>query len=255
MSHAVRLATFTASAAVLALCFAMGVSGLAPIGTHRTTYAEVIEAVGVEQRHAPNLVTAVTFDYRAIDTLIEEVILFAAVMGTSILLRAAWTEEKRPVSTEALEAEDVPDESDAVTATGLVGGGALFTFGAMIVAHAQLTPGGGFQGGVVLAGALFMVYLGRDYEAFCRAVRPEQLARVEAFCVFAFLALGFAGTVFADAFLENFLPLGVTGELFSSGLIAVLNAVTGASVFTGVGLLFGEFLEQTLILREGKRWP
>jgi multicomponent Na+:H+ antiporter subunit B len=209
----------------------------------------------VRERHAQNLVAAVTFDYRGIDTLIEEVILFAAVVGTTLLLRAAWTERERAAPVDALEAEDVPRESRAVASMGTVGAGALFTLGAATVAHGHLTPGGGFQGGVVLAGAVFLVYLGRDYDVFCRVARAELLERTEALAILAICALGLSGVFAGGAFLENLLPLGTTGRLFSSGLIAVFNVLAGLGVFTGVGLLVAEFLAQTLILREGKRWP
>jgi multicomponent Na+:H+ antiporter subunit B len=255
VSRRVRFVVTGLSAVVLALGLGVGLSGLPPLGANRTAYARILDEVGLEERHARNLVTAVTFDYRAIDTLLEEVMLFAAVIGTMILLRAAWSEEERRAPLDALEAEDVGPESGAVTATSLVGGGALFAWGANIVAHGPITPGGGFQGGVAIAGALLLVYLGRDYQAFRRVARTEHLERIEALCIFALCALGFAGAIFGDAFLENVLPLGTPGRIFSSGLIAALNAVAGLGVFAGVGLLFGEFLEQTLILREGKRWP
>ena len=39
----------------------------------------------------------------------------------------------------------------------------LLLTGLETVAHGQLTPGGGFQGGVVLASGLFVVYLGTNY--------------------------------------------------------------------------------------------
>jgi multicomponent Na+:H+ antiporter subunit B len=100
-----------------------------------------------------------------------------------------------------------------------------------------------------------LIYLGRDYAAFRGVASAERLEQAEAACIFVLCGLGFAGALFGGgAFLENFLPLGVPGRIFSSGLIASLNFVAGLGVFAGVGLLFGEFLEQALILREGKRW-
>ena len=94
-------------------------------------------------------------------------ILFAAVIGVAILLRAHRDEEER----EALEfafGRSAPRTSDAVRAlaVGLVG--PTVVTGVYIVAHGHLTPGGGFQGGVVLATALLLVYLAGGY-----AVLPQ----------------------------------------------------------------------------------
>ena len=72
--------------------------------------------------HATNVITAVNFDYRGFDTLGEEFILFAAVLGLALLLRERRDEEEGP-----------PDD-DAVgrQVTGALGGGAADT----------VTPGG-----------------------------------------------------------------------------------------------------------------
>ena len=51
------------------------------------------------------------------------------------------------------------------------------------------------------------------------------------------------------AFLENVLPLGSTGSVFSAGTMPVINLSVGLEVAAGVLLITFEFLEQTLILR------
>ena len=47
-------------------------------------------------------------------------------------------------------------------------------FGVYIVAHAHLTPGGGFQGGAILGTACLLVYLAVGYREF-RAVSPKRM--------------------------------------------------------------------------------
>ena len=52
--------------------------------------------------------------------------------------------------------------------------GATVVLGLYVVAHGYITPGGGFQGGVVLAAGAVLVYLAGEYRAF-RRVTPEPM--------------------------------------------------------------------------------
>ena len=62
---------------------------------------------------------------------------------------------------------------------------------------------------------------------------------------YALVAIG--GLVFASAALFNFLPLGTTSMLLSSGTIAVLSCAVGVEVTGAVALILTEFLDQTLL--------
>src|SRR5207248_1487676 len=114
--------------------------------------------------HATDVVAAVNFDYRALDTLGEELILFASVVGVAVLLRKQADEREEPASEEAdcMARRCAPPMSDAVRtlAVGLV----PFTvaFGVYLTSHGVPTPGGGFQGGVVLASAPLVLYVASD---------------------------------------------------------------------------------------------
>jgi multicomponent Na+:H+ antiporter subunit B len=71
----------------------------------------------------------------------------------------------------------------------------------------------------------------------------------EALGTASLVLLGVGGMVFASAFLENFLPLGTTGELLSAGMIPVASTFVGLAVTGGFALMVSEFLEQTLVVR------
>jgi multicomponent Na+:H+ antiporter subunit B len=53
----------------------------------------------------------------------------------------------------------------------------------------------------------------------------------------------------AGSFLQNFLPLGTIGDVFSSGTIQLLSVAVGLEVAGGFVLLLSEFLDQTIVLR------
>ena len=65
-----------------------GLHGLPRFGHYRGPYGDVLNAQAPHERHVANVVTAINYDYRGLDTLGEEFILFTAVSGVTLLLRA-----------------------------------------------------------------------------------------------------------------------------------------------------------------------
>jgi multicomponent Na+:H+ antiporter subunit B len=243
---------FLAAMSVLAVFMLWGMAGLPAFGTFAGAYSRLLNADAVRERAATNVVAAITFDYRGFDTMGEEFILFAAVVGVAILLRTQRDEEERSPAEEA-EGRRAPAASNAVRALGLGLVGPIVVFGAYVVAHGHLTPGGGFQGGVVLATGALLVFLSGEYVTL-RRVRPEPLIdAAESAGAGGYVAIGVLGLVAAGSFLENFLPIGTPGELLSAGIILPINLAVGLEVAAGFVLLLSEFLEQTLVLspREG----
>jgi multicomponent Na+:H+ antiporter subunit B len=119
--------------------------------------------------------------------------------------------------------------------------------GIYVVAHGQLSPGGGFQGGVVAATALHLLYLGADYGALER-IRPLGVYEVgDALAASAYVVLGLAGLLGSTAFLANsLLPYGTFNTLSSGGTVPLLNAAIGMEVACAVVLLLARFLDQAV---------
>ena len=248
MTPAVRRRVFLVAAAVAGALLVWGLSGLPDYGIYQGPYGDVLNAVAVGERHATNVVAAVTFDYRGIDTMGEEYILFAAVIGVAILLRAQRDEREEAPDEDAADRR-APGTSNAVRVLGLALLGPVVLFGIYLVAHGHLSPGGGFTGGVVLATGALLVYLSGEYVTL-RRVRPAPMIDVAASTGTAgFVSVGFLGLAAGAAFLQNVLPLGQPGTLLSSGMIPLINLAVGLEVAAGFVLLLSEFLEQTLILR------
>jgi multicomponent Na+:H+ antiporter subunit B len=247
MSARVRRRAFLAAAAVVGALLVWGMSGLPPNGVYNGPYGLVLNQVAVAERHATNVVAAVTFDYRGIDTMGEEFILFAAVVGVAILLRAMRGETEHEPE-EEVTGRRVPGTSNAVRVAGLTMLGPIVLYGIYVVAHGHLTPGGGFQGGVVLATGALLVYLSGEYVTL-RRVRPVNVVdRAEATGAGGYVIIGLFGLVAGGSFLYNALPLGTAGTLLSGGTIPTINFAVGLEVAAGLTLLLSEFLEQTLVL-------
>lgn len=213
-------------------------------GAHPLPYGEAINARAPHERNVTNMVTAVNFDYRCIDTLGEEYMLLAAVAGTVLLLRGGRGESDRDRPARA-PGRTIPPTSEAVTLACRLAMPPMLVFGIYVVLHAQLTPGGGFQGGAIVASALTLLYLGEGYHAWRDLVPGHAADLIEAAGAAIFALGGLIPMAFGYAFLQNVLPLGPSKSLLSGGLIPVLNGGVGFAVAGGFTMLFLEFLEET----------
>ena len=229
----------------LAALVVWAVSELTPFGTPSGPANGVVKTL-VFKRHAANAVNGVTYDLRGLDTLGEELILFVAALGSSVLLRHG--RESDEVERKRAGNEPGPRTADALRAYGTALVGPLVVLGVYVVTHGHLTPGGGFQGGVILAAGLLLAYAAGQVVALER-VEPTTLVEVtDATGAMAYALVAVGGLVFASAALYNFLPLGTTGQLLSSGTILVLSCAVGVEVTGAVALILTELLDQTLLV-------
>jgi multicomponent Na+:H+ antiporter subunit B len=245
MSARARVPLFLVAAAGLTALLGWGVAGLEAFGDYPGPYGLVLNQVALGQRHTTNVVAAVVFDYRGFDTLGEELMLFAAVAGTALLLREAREEEAKHVVD--------PVESDPVRVVGLAALPAVVLLGLYVVAFGYLTPGGGFQGGAVVALGLLLVYLAAEHRAYRRLTPARVVDVFEGGGAAAFVALALGALAGGLAFQENFLPLGKIGLLTSGGSIPLLNWATAIEVTAAFVLLFNEFLEEVMVERPLRR--
>lgn len=236
MTRRVRVAVLTPALLGLGALFAWAIAGLPAFGDYRGPYGYVLNRVVVPLRHTTNVVMGTTFDVRGIDTMGEEFILYAAIVGVTLLLRDEARSGRAERRTWRLR-------SDAVRLGGVVMIGGCLLVGLWLAAFGYVTPGGGFQGGVVVAGAILLLYLvgnHRDYRPF----RDERvLDPLEALGAGGYVVVGLAALASGTAFLTNLLGYGKTGTLLSGGGVAVLNWAAGIAVSVAMLLLFAEFLE------------
>jgi multicomponent Na+:H+ antiporter subunit B len=243
MSRAFRLALFAVSLAGLGALLLWGVAGLPDFGHYRGPYGYVLNAAAPGERHVTNVVAATVFDYRGFDTLGEEFILFAATMGVALLLREARGEP---------EPREQAVASEALRLVGLAAVPVLATLGLYVVAHGYVTPGGGFQGGVVIAGALALVFLAGEYRAFRRLTPTPLVDFAKGAGAGGYAVVGLVSMLLGTAFLHNFGPFGMTGTLASGGSIAFLNVATALEVTAAFVLIFTEYGEE-LALADAER--
>ena len=107
-----------------------------------------------------------------------------------------------------------------------------------VILHGHLSPGGGFQGGVLAVAIVVLMYLGHGYETTTKALSLEFLRKTEGLAVTAYIGIAMIGVVAGAQFCQNVaFQNGNIGDLISSGTIAWMDEAVGLNVLTGVGVL------------------
>ncbi|WP_136526720.1 MnhB domain-containing protein [Geomonas ferrireducens] len=252
MNDRLRNTLFALAAALLAGCLVAAFTSLPTFGRQSGAYRALVLESMEPMRHAQQAVAAVTFDYRGFDTLAEEFILFAAVAGGLLLLRRQEDEETREPTDQA------PDRAGIVAAPAVLGlGVVMFPFtlllGIYVVLHGHLTPGGGFQGGVLVATAFYYVYLSGEYGDLLKIKRDHLASHLEAAGAMSYAMIGALPLLSDYHYMRNLFPLGVSGELLSTGTLPLLNTAVGIEVASAFVLLIAAFLRQVLVIRREKK--
>lgn len=246
MSHPWRLVFLFAGMIGIASLFALASTPLTHPTDLRNRYAAQINSRTFAERNTTDAVTAVNFDYRGFDTIGEEFILLVSVLGALVLLRMAEERKDEQLPDAAAPWRDV-DPSDATRLWILAMIAPKVTFGIYIVTHGQLTPGGGFQGGVILASAALIIYIAEQFAVFRQVMNHTMIEIAEALGAALFVLIGMLAWFWGKPFLTNILPLGKAHELTSSGTIALISAATGLEVAGGFILLLYAFLQENLL--------
>lgn len=239
-----RLALLVPAMVVLAIAAAQVILALPAFGDPLSRYGITVDALGPKLRNVSNMVSVVNYDMRALDTLGEESMLICAVTATVMLLRGRRGEDMSERAGR-LPGRAWAERSDATVLVCRLIATTLFLFGAYVILHGTVTPGGGFQGGAIAGSSFVLLYLGEGYPAWRRMLHSDVLASVEGGGALVFvlgatipLALGYAA-------LQNVLPLGTWKDPYSGGLMVILNAAVGLAVIGSFGVLLLEFMEET----------
>ncbi|HAW98205.1 MAG TPA: hypothetical protein DCX67_06700 [Opitutae bacterium] len=190
-----------------------------PVSSH------FIANTGVDTE-VPNMVTAVLADYRGFDTMFETVVVFIAGMAVLAIL-------KNSVKKGSVRFDHIVDvEPDLiVTNTVRLIVPVIQIFAFYVLAHGHVSPGGGFQGGVLMGASFILVALSWDLETALARFPMNRCIIVAAAGIILYGGIGllsmFLGGEFLDyAELAKVLPV--------SREMARYHAMLGVEI--GVGL-------------------
>jgi len=170
-----------------------------------------------------NIVTSIVVTYRGLDTLGEVSVLFIAATGVAVLLRRR-KEDEIVVRSKRQSSEILQTGTKFLTPI-------IVMFGVYIFINGHLSPGGGFQGGAVIASAVLLLFLSDvNYK-----INHGLFNLIESFSGAFYVLIGILGLLLfgANNFLDNrILPLGEFGMLLSAGAIPVIYSLVGLKVGT-----------------------
>ncbi len=170
---------------------------------------------------AANVVTAIIVTYRGLDTLGEVTVLFltAAIVG---LVLAQGRQQNSQGSQRKL-----PESGELLQTGSLLLTPLILLLGVYVFVNGHLTPGGGFQGGAILASAILLMLLTDPLRHFSHRL----ISVLESISGLIFITIGVLGIIYAGGFLDNrILPTGTLGQLFSAGVIPIIYSFIGLKV-------------------------
>ncbi len=191
-----------------------------PFGKDRMYVGKYYIENGLKNTGSQNLVTSVVVDFRGFDTLGEVTVLFLAATGVGALMFYYKKEKDKEKFAEEKDASFILKVSTPILFP------LILIFGVYVFIHGHLTPGGGFQGGAIIASSFLLLYI----------VFPHLFHELEGFKILeslagiTFVGLGLLGLIFGGFFLKNFLGKGIVGTLFSAGIIPIIYVAIGLKV-------------------------
>ena len=159
----------------------------------------------IRDTHVPNLVTSVLADYRGFDTLLETIVVFIACIAIYSILRIetakSKTDEPEEDTTTAPPSYD-PSDSLIVRQASRFMVPFMQLFALYVIAHGHYSPGGGFQGGVILGASLILLAISFDLKFLLRQWSEKSLMLLVATGVFLYAAVGLACVFMGGDYLE-----------------------------------------------------
>ena len=166
---------------------------------------------------AANVVTAIIVTFRGLDTLGEVTVLFLTAAIVALVLNG---------ETAGVKPRHWPVGELLQTGTRLLVP-LIVLFGTYVFINGHLTPGGGFQGGAILASSVLLLLLADPARRFGHRL----ISRVESVSGLFYVVIGVLGLLLAGGFLDNrILPFGEFGSILSAGAIPLIYVLIGLKV-------------------------
>lgn len=188
---------------------------------------------GLEETGATNIVAGMILDYRAFDTLGESHVLFTALVCVTMLLQLDRKNTRRDLEDYYTTTTDVyfRTSQDRILRTiGFFVVPFIMIFGIYVLLNGHLSPGGGFSGGAILGAGLIILSCSLGFGTSDRLLTARRL-NILTFAALAFYSISKCYVFYTGANdLENHIPKGIPGAIFSGGLILPLNVAVGLVV-------------------------
>ncbi len=140
----------------------------APASTHLSPH---YITNSIAETSVPNIVTSVLADYRSYDTMFETAVVFAAAMAVYTILRRSKKNNKQSNSEDIVE--ELPHQTLIVKTVCRLMIPFIQIFALYVIAHGHHSPGGGFQGGVILGSSFILLALSFDVKTVLSRMKEK----------------------------------------------------------------------------------
>ncbi len=188
----------------------------------------------MEDTSVPNIVTSVLADYRGYDTMFETIVVFCAGMAcffllgayaheepkerfyrsveTGVVLRFTGDARPRPGSDcfERIDPRWTPHDI-IVSTLGRIMVPFIQIYALYVIAHGHHSPGGGFQGGVILGAAFILLALSSNLRTMTRRIDHKVLGVFSAMGVVIYAGVGALCLGMGSNFLDYSALYGLLG--------------------------------------------
>ncbi len=198
---------------------------LSPASTHLSPY---FITNTLTDTAVPNIVTSVLADYRGYDTMFETAVIFAAGLAVIAILRRSKTGVQHESREKVILSEGYEDTIIRLVARKMVPFMQLFAL--YVLAHGHHSPGGGFQGGVILGASFILIAISYDMKMLLGRMSEKWNVLLGNIGVLVYAGIGFVclllGANFLDySILHRILP--ATDEIMarSHGMLGIETGV------------------------------
>jgi len=190
-----------------------------PFGENRVNVGDYYLDKSPSELKVSNTVTAIVVNYRGFDTLGEVTVLFLAATGLASIMFRRKRKGEKDIRAKKASSRIIQIGSQILFPI-------IILLGAYVFIHGHLSPGGGFQGGVIIATASLLMLI--SYRKF--KINHSTISWIESIAGIVFVLLGVTGLILGKTFLENFLPTGELNNLLSGGIIGIIYVAVGFKV-------------------------
>jgi multicomponent Na+:H+ antiporter subunit B len=183
----------------------------------------------------PNLVTAVLADFRGFDTLFETVVIFSAGIAVFAILGRPGRRRGDKESE-----EDDPNENMIVVQTCRQIIPIMQLFALYVIAHGHHSPGGGFQGGVILGSSFILWAIARNLPTALQRLSSRKTMILACTGVLIYAGVG----AISQTLGKNFLDYHILHKILpaTDAIMARSHAMLGVEIgvaFTVSSIMFG----------------
>jgi len=138
--------------------------------------------------------------------------------------------------------------------------GFILVYGFYVIVHGHITPGGGFQGGAIVASAFALLIVAYGNQGVKKYLKKDVFSLIESTGLVLFIAFAFFGL--GATFFYNFLAnsgglfgnpavIGVNpGDLNTGGTVPIMNFAVGLEVLAALAVIILTMSAGSEITRE-----